>query len=123
MDSQPSPLWLHSHSGHTYRGLMIVGDRAALAELGRQLQDAQPLGKAVAPGWPVTIARPKVVGPDTGSSLDLSFHLKGDLPLETLLPLRNRAWRSTFFLIGAICAVTGAVTIWNSLVRFILHGL
>jgi hypothetical protein len=102
---------------------MIVGDRAALKELGRQLQEALPLDQPSAPGWPVAVAKPTVVGPEKGRDFYLSFHLKGDLPLETALPLRSRTWRSVLFLIAAICAITGAVTIWGAVVRFLTHGL
>src|ERR1700722_74104 len=115
----PTPLWLHTSQGHTYQELMIVGDRAALEELGRQLQSALPLGERAAPGWPVAVARPTVVGPVIGRKFLLSFYLKGDSPLEKVLPLRSGRLRSVFFLLAAICAITGAVTIWNAAIRLI----
>ena len=102
---------------------MIVGDRAALEELGRQLQRALPLDQRTAAGWPAAVARPQVVGPETGRDFYLSFHVKGDLPLETILPLRNPTWRSVLVLIAAICAITGAVTIWSAVVRLLTHGI
>jgi hypothetical protein len=123
MDNKSSPLWLHAYSGRE-NGLMIVGDAAALEALGRQLQAAVPLDERTAPGWPRVVARPEVLGPYKDlRGFKLSFHIKGDSPVESLLPLRRRALRVPVLLLIAACAITGAVTIWEALVRAISHGL
>ena len=123
MDTESSPLWLHAYSGRE-NGLMIVGDDAALKALGRQLQAGVPLDERTAPGWPPVVARPEVIGPYKDlRKFKLSFHVKGDSPVESLLPLRRRALRIPIYLLIAVCAITGAVTIWLAILRAISHGL
>jgi hypothetical protein len=123
MDTKSSPLWLHAYSGRE-NGLMIVGDGAALEALGRQLQAAVPLDERTAPGWPPVVARPEVIGPYKDlRSFKLSFHVKGDSAVESLLPLRRRALRIPIYLLIAVCAITGAVTIWQAILSAISHGL
>jgi hypothetical protein len=116
MDTQSSLLWLHQYSGRE-NGLMIVGDRSALEVLGRQRTSAVPLDERRAPGWPLAVARPSVVGPVKGAKFALSFHLKGDLPLENVLPLRSRYLKSVLLLIAAICTIIGAITIASTIAR------
>jgi hypothetical protein len=114
-----TPLWLHAYSGRE-TGLMVIGDIESMQALGRQLLEGRPFNGASAPGWPPQIARPTVVGP-YGDVRDfrLSFHLKGDRPLEEIVPIPRRGFRLPLLAALGICAVIGAATI----AEWIVHVL
>jgi hypothetical protein len=119
MDTKSFSLWLHAYSGRE-NGLMVIGDRDALEALGRQLQSAVPSEARVAPGWPLQVASPSVVGPYKDvRDFRLSFHIKGDSPVEELLPLRRRTWWTPLVIAVAVCAVTGTVTILQALAHWV----
>jgi hypothetical protein len=121
MSDEPVVLQIRAYSGRE-NGLMIVGDRAALASLGRQLVEAVPIRTSanLVGGWPPEVAAPTAVGPYRDlHAFRLSFHLTGTAPLDSLLPLRRRTLRAPLWIIIGICAVTGVVTI----VRWLLDRL
>jgi hypothetical protein len=98
---------------------MVVGDRAALEVLGRQLHNAVPSEARVAPGWPREVASPSVIGPYKGiPNFRLSFHIKDESSLQKVLPLRRRTWWTPLLIAVAVLAVTGAVTILQTIVHW-----
>jgi len=109
-DSLPvAPLWLHAYSGREH-GLMIVGDRASLEALGKALVSGQPSAVGVAPGWPPQVACPTVVGPYKDvRDFCLSFHLKGEEPVEAVLPLRRSGPWFPLLVLVLVCAAIGVV--------------
>lgn len=118
LDNETLPLWIHTYSGRE-NGLMIVGDCPALEALGRQLMEAAPVANAdrFVTGWPPKVAAPPIIGAYRDlPGFQLSFHLKGEAPLDTLLPLRRRTLWTPLWLAVALCAVTGAVNIARWLV-------
>jgi hypothetical protein len=105
-----TPLWLHAYSGRE-TGLMVIGDLDSMRALGQQLLEGMPIDGVTAQGWPPQIACPTVVGPyGDVRNFRLSFHLRGNRPLEEVVPIPRRAFRLQLIEAFGVCAIVGAAT-------------
>ena len=113
MSTTPTPLTLHAYGGRE-NGLMIIGDREALCELGRQLQSpAAEEAESAKLDWPRVVAQPDVTGPYKGvSDYKLTFHVleSKQLPASLISPTR-RGPHALIRLTVAALAIVGAATI------------
>jgi hypothetical protein len=123
MENPVPSLWLHAYSGRE-NGLMIIGTPAAIKSLGQRLVEASnPEAITEATSWPRAIVAPDVVGPYKDvRGFGLSFHLQGAEPLDKVAPFtRRRLWLPLFVLV-ALLAIVGLVTVWHWLSSLLGSG-
>jgi hypothetical protein len=118
MNESPSKLWLRSYSGKE-NGLMVVGTPESLKSLGVQLQTAGDFMNESSKDWPSEVASPIVSGPYKDiPDFQLTFHIAGNAPISKATPLVRRNMPAPLFVIIAVCAVVGALTIFRWVVSY-----
>jgi hypothetical protein len=121
MEDHRASLWLHAYAGKE-NGLMVVGTPDTIRELAQKLLVATDAQSTVTSAvWPQEIACPPTIGPYVDvPDFTLSFHLKGEISLETVTPLRRRNLIWPVFVSVAFLSVIGAITLWQWVVGHVL---
>lgn len=110
MHQAPATLLLRAYSGRDH-GLMVIGTPDELRRLGQQLivVDQFPAQEG---SWPAEVARPRVVSPYVDvPEFQLSFHVAGEVPLPTSLPLVRRQLHGAVTLSALILALIGLLSV------------
>lgn len=104
---------LRVYSGRE-NGLMVIGTREALLELGAQLSAIHNMERApgIPASWPLEVAAPLSEGPYLDMpDYRLSFHVKPECGLPVQLQKRRLGWPPFVVPVVLLCAAVGFLCI------------